>query len=197
MTARAVPVGEELGGEGDSHVVVFSNALENVTRHPKLVSHVNAKDGTDLILPLARHDLSICAGDGDASKKAGTVVLVSNNSTEAVVGANGAIVGTLRARVAIVGPAERPRRELGLCANHRILLFDSKPRLLFECLVENFFGVHTEVSVSGLELLARAILPFVGLCHDEDVVALSEGIAVERDGSHDDLGVVCDSLEAG
>ena len=154
VTAGAVPVGEKLGGEGDSHVEVFSNALEDVTRHPKLVSHVNAKDGTDLILPLARHDFSICAGYGDAGKKTGTVVLVSNDSTKAVVRADGAIVGTLRARVAIVGPAKRPRRELGLCADHRILLFNSKPRLLVESLVEYFFGVYAEVSVGGLELLA-------------------------------------------
>ena len=85
MTARAVPVGEELGGEGDSHVEVFSNALENVTRHPKLISHVDAEDGTDLILPLAWHDFSVCARDSDAGKEAGAVVLVSNDSSEAVV----------------------------------------------------------------------------------------------------------------
>ena len=61
----------------------------------------------------------------------------------------------MRARVAIVRPAERPCGELGLCANHRILLFDSEPRLLVEGLVEYLFGVHTEVCVSGFELLAR------------------------------------------
>ena len=96
-----------------------------------------------------------------------------------------------------MGPAERPCGELGLGADHGILLFDSEPRLLVEGLVENLFGVHTEVSVGGLELLASAILPFVGLSHNEDVIALSEGVAVEGDGPHDDLRVVCHSLETG
>ena len=101
----------------------------------------------------------------------------------------------MRARVAIVRPAERPCGELGLCTNHRILLFNSEPRLLIECLVEYLLGVHTEVCVSGFELLARTILPLIGLSHDEDVIALSEGITVEGDGPHDDLRVVCLSLE--
>ena len=54
-----------------------------------------------------------------------------------------------------MGPAERPCGELGLGANHRILLFDSEPRLLVEGLVEDLFGVNAEVRVSGFELLAR------------------------------------------
>ena len=92
-------------------------------------------------------------------------------------------------------PAKRPCGELGLCTNHRILLFNSEPRLLIECLIEYLLGVHTEVCVSGFELLARTILPLIGLSHDEDVIALSEGITVEGDGPHDDLRVVCLSLE--
>ena len=197
VTSRAIPVGEKLGGEGDRHVEVFSNALKNVTRHPKLISHVDSEDGTDLILPLAWHDFSICARNCDASKKASTVMLVSNDSTKAVVWADGAIVWTLRARVAIVRPAKRPSGELGLGTNHRVFLFNSEPRLLIEGLVEYFFGVYTEVSVSWLELLARTVLPFVGLSHNEDVITLSKGVTVKGDGPHDDLRVVCHSLETG
>ena len=197
VATGAIPVREELGGERDRHVEIFSNALENVTRHPKLVSHVDAKDGTDLILPLARHDLGICAGNSDASKETSTVVRISNDPTEAVVGADGAIVGTLRARVTVVRPAKRPCRELGLCANHCVLLLNTEPRLLLKTLVENFLGVYAEVSVGRLELLTSTILPFVSLSHDKDVVTLSEGITIEGDGPHDDLRVLSVSLEAG
>ena len=101
----------------------------------------------------------------------------------------------MRARVAIVRPSKRPCGELGLSANHRILLFNSKPRLLIFGLVEYLFGVYAEVSVSRLELLACAILPLVRLSHHEDMVSLSERIAVKGDRPHDDLRVVCDSLE--
>ena len=101
----------------------------------------------------------------------------------------------MRARVAIVGPAERPSRELSLGANHCILLFNSEPRLFVEGLVEYFLCVHAEVGVSGLEHLARAVLPFVSVSHNEDVIALSEGITVKRHGPHDDLRVICLSLE--
>ena len=38
-------------------------------------------------------------------------------------------------------------------------------------------------------------MPFIGLSHDKDVIALSEGVTVEGDGPHDDLRVVCESLE--
>lgn len=50
-----------------------------------MISHVDAEDRTDLILPLAWHDFSICARDSDASKEAGAVMLVGDDSTEAVV----------------------------------------------------------------------------------------------------------------
>ena len=85
MASRSVPVGEELRGEGDGDVEVFGNALKNVTRHPKLVSHVDSEDGTDLILQLAWHDFGISARDSDAGEEAGAIMLVSDDSTEAVV----------------------------------------------------------------------------------------------------------------
>jgi len=61
MAASTVPVLEELGGEGDVDVEVLSDALEDIARHPEVVADGNALNGAYLVLPLARHDLSIGA----------------------------------------------------------------------------------------------------------------------------------------
>merc|ERR1712187_31505 len=66
VAARAVPVFEELGGEGDGDVVVLSDALENITRHMELVTNGNSDAWADLVLPLTWHDLSIGSRDLDA-----------------------------------------------------------------------------------------------------------------------------------
>ena len=59
VTAGAVPVREELGSEGDGDVEVLSDALKNIARDPKLVTHIETEDRSDLILPLARHHLGV------------------------------------------------------------------------------------------------------------------------------------------
>lgn len=42
MAARAIPVLEELRGEGDGHVKVFGNALKDVAAHVELVTDGNS-----------------------------------------------------------------------------------------------------------------------------------------------------------
>lgn len=44
--------------------------------------------------------------------------------------------------------------------------------------VPDFLGEVSEVGVSWDELLAGAVLPVPGLCHDEDVVSASERVSV-------------------
>ena len=143
------------------------------------------------------HDLGVSAGDLDASVEASSVVSVSDDSAEAVVGANRAIVRALRSGVTIVGPSKRPGRELSLSSDKGVFLFDTEPWLISLCSIENFLGVNSEVGVGGGELLAGAISPLVGLGHDDDMVSTSEGISVVGDGLHDNLGVVSVSLVAG
>jgi len=124
-------------------------------------------------------------------------VSISNNSSEAVVGTDRAIVRALRSWVTIVGPSERPGRELSLSSDEGVFLLDSKPWLLVGSGVENFLGGGSEVGVGGGKFSAGAISPLVGLGHDDDMVSTSEGISVVGDGLHDDLGVVSVSLVAG
>ena len=66
VAARAIPVLEKLRGEGDGHVEVLSDTLKNIARDPQVITHGNSLDGTDLVLPLARHHFSVCAGHCDA-----------------------------------------------------------------------------------------------------------------------------------
>ena len=94
-------------------------------------------------------------------------------------------------------PAKRPCGELGLCSNKGVFLLNSKPRLLGKAIVENLLGVDSEVGVSRFKLLACGVLPFVGLTHHNNVLALSERIFVVGCGLHDDLGIISGSLVAG
>ena len=121
---------------------------------------------------------------------------ISNDPSKAIVGAYRAVVRTLGTWVAIVGPAEGPRGELCLCSDEGVLLLDAEPRLLIQAGVEDFLGVNSEVCIGWFEILASAVCPFVGLRHDNDVVALSEWVSEVRDRSHDDLRVVSGGLVA-
>jgi len=59
VATRSVPVGEELGGVGHTHSVVFSDAGKKVARHQKFVSDGDSSARTNLVFPLARHNLSV------------------------------------------------------------------------------------------------------------------------------------------
>mmetsp|Transcript_43905 Transcript_43905/g.110679 ORF Transcript_43905/g.110679 Transcript_43905/m.110679 type:complete len:229 (+) Transcript_43905:48-734(+) len=109
VSASSVPVtGNRLGVERHDHVEVLTKAVQKVPRQPHVISGLDALTGTDLELPLARHDLSIDARDLDASIHAGAVVRLHDVATEHVVGTNSAVVGALGTRVAILGPSEGP-----------------------------------------------------------------------------------------
>ena len=121
---------------------------------------------------------------------------VGDDSSEAIVSSNRAVVGALGTGVAIVRPAQRPGRELSLSADERVFLLDAEPWLFVEASVEDFLGVDPEVSVRWLKSLASAVGPFVSLGHDNDVVALSEWVSKVCDGLHDDLRIVSGRLVA-
>ena len=163
----------------------------------ELVTDGNAKTRTDLILPLARHNLSVGARDLDASVEAGSVVCVGNDSSKAVVGTDRAVVRSLGSGITIVRPSKGPGRELGLRSDKGVLLLNAIPGLFLWALVEDALHMVAEVGVGRHELLTIAVLPSPSLGHHELVVALAEGIPVHCHGLHDDLGVVSGGLVAG
>lgn len=196
MAARAIPVLEELRGEGDGNVIVFGNALKDVATHVELVTDGKSEAGTNLVFPLAWHDLSVGSRDRDAGIQTSAVVGVSNSTTEAVVGTNGAVVRALGSGISVVRPAKRPGGELGLSANKRVFLLDTVPRLLVRTSIENFLGVGAEVSVGRHQLGAGGVLPSEGLSHNKHVIGLAEGVTEDSNRFHDDLRIVGGSLIA-
>ena len=127
VTARSVPVLEELGGEGDGHIEVLSDTLEKITRYPQVVSHGDAFNGTNLVFPLAWHNLSVGTTDVDSGGEASAVVLVGDDSAEGHVGTDGAVVGSLWAWVTVGWPAEWPFCELVGSSEEGEFLLDSEP----------------------------------------------------------------------
>ena len=143
-----------------------------------------------MVFPLSWHDLSVSARNSDSSKETGLVVNISDAATEGNVGTDRAVVGSLSSRVSIVRPAEGMASEFGRGSNERVLLFNSVPGFLFEIRIPNLVSVMPEVGVGGDELLVGGVFPHVGLTEDEDVVSLSEGVAVVGDRLEVDLRVL-------
>lgn len=145
---------------------------------------VDARAGTDLVLPLSRHDLGVGAGDVDASVQAGLVVSLNNVTAEDLAGTDTAVVRTLGTGVATLGPAIGP----AVLVEQGVLLLETEPELVL------LVGLHQDGSivaeVVGVGLAVRA----PGLAHDEDVVAKAEGIGVEGDGAEVDIRVVAGGL---
>ena len=108
VATRSVPIGEELGGKRDVHIIVLGDATKKIARHPQVVTHIDSKTWSDLEFPLAWHDLSISPRNVNASDKACPVVHVGDDSTEADVCTDGAVVWSLRAWVTIGWPSEWP-----------------------------------------------------------------------------------------
>ncbi len=75
MAARAVPVTlEGFGVERNLDTPLFGDTDEEISRHPEVVTHLDAFTGTDLEFPLSRHHLGVDATNFDAGVEAGAVV---------------------------------------------------------------------------------------------------------------------------
>ena len=190
VTARAVPVGKQLGGKGHVNVVVLSDSAEQVASHPEMISHLQAQARTDLEFPLAGHDLAVRATDLDAGVEASLVVHVCDNAAEAVSSSDRAVVGSLRAWVAIAWPAERPGGKLGKSLQQGVLLLNAEPGLFSSRLVKDGLCVKSEVRVAGDELRERGIFPDEALGHDHDVVSLAEGVTEVSDRLQNDFRIL-------
>ena len=185
VQTSAVPVtGDGLRSEGDLGTELLSDAVQDEARHPELVAHVNARARTDLVLPLGGHDLGVGAGDVDVGVQAGLVVGLDDVTAEDLAGSYTAVVGALRSREAVLGPAVWPAE----LVEESVLLLETEPELVLLVLLEDNGGVVAEVVRVG------AAIRHVGFAHDEDVVAQTEGVGVVRDGAEVDIGVVTGRL---
>lgn len=199
VAARAVPVGEKLGGEGDVDLEVLSNTLQKVAAHHHVVTDFNTKARSNLVFPLSGHNLGVGSSNLNTSEKASLVVHIGNDAAKVLVATDRAVVRALGTGVAIGRPAEGVASELGLSAEQGVFLLNAVPALLILDFrgVPNLVGEVAEVSVGGDELLEGAIFPLPRLAVDHDVVASTEGIAEDSDGLEDNFRVLSASLVAG
>jgi len=59
VASRSVPVAEKFWLEGDGKVVLLSTSHEEISGEPHVVTDLDSKAWSDLVLPLSWHDLSI------------------------------------------------------------------------------------------------------------------------------------------
>ena len=91
-----------------------------------MVAHLKRRAGSDLELPLSRHNLSVDAADHDSSLEARAHVLFDQFAAVDLICANAAVVRTLFWRIAsVVSEAEGP----GAVKKH-VLLLHAEPCLL-------------------------------------------------------------------
>lgn len=86
MATSTIPVSEELGLKSDRHTKIFSDSAQEISRNPEHISGFNTFAGSDLIFPLARHDLAVSTGDLNTRVEASFVMSIHDGSTIAVVG---------------------------------------------------------------------------------------------------------------
>merc|ERR1712060_137904 len=146
-----------------------------------MVATLDALTWADLVLPLARHDLRVRAGDRNACVEASLVVCFHDRAAERTIRACAAVVRTLRSRVATSRPAQRCP---AIFLEEGVLLLDAEPWLLSHLLVEDGLGRISSVGRDRLHLRRQAV------AQHENVVAAAERICEDCHWSQEHLGVV-------
>lgn len=83
VAASTVPVTlERLGVEGNLDTPLLGDANQEVTSHPKMVTHGDTFTGTNLELPLSGHNLGVNSADVHASVETSTVVSLDEITSE-------------------------------------------------------------------------------------------------------------------
>merc|ERR1711963_412620 len=172
MSSSSVPVAHHwLGVKSDDHSKVFSDPLQDVPCHPKVISHVYALGGTNLELPLRWHYLSIRARDSDARIETGLVVSFHDVSSVNISSTDSTVVWPLGSWETILGPT----KGVAVLAQQGVLLFNAKPGMLVLCFLHNLIASFPVVGLS------RLLVVLVRLAHHHDVAAAPERILVHLD----------------
>jgi hypothetical protein len=179
--------GNGLGVERDLSTELFGNTVEEETRDPEVVTHLDTLARTNLVLPLSGHDLGVDTGDVDASEQAGLVVSLNNITAVDLAGSDTAVVRTLRTGETTLGPAVWP----SIGAKEGVFLLETEPEVLAGMCLHQLGRF-----VAVVELVGGAIrVP--GLTEDKDVLSLAEGVREDSNGADIDIGVVAGGLAGG
>ena len=148
---------------------------------------LNSLTGADLELPLRGHDFRVDARDFDACIEASLVVSFHDIAAVDLVGADTAVIRSLRSRETVLRPAIGP----AVWAEEGILLLQTEPGLVLG------MGIHQSSSfVAVVEFVGAAVM-IPGLAHDKDVFATTKRIGKDGNGAKVDIGVVARSLATG
>jgi len=186
VASSTVPVtlSDGLGVEGNNDAKSLSDSVHEVTGKPEVVTDGDAKARANLELPLTGHDLRIDTSDLHASIQAGSVVGLNEGAAEDLIGANTAVIGTLRGRVASLRPAEGGAIE----CEKGVLLLKAEPGLLGLGLLHD--NVGRMAGVGG----QRGSVGFICVADDQDVITTTERVTENCASLQDDLAVVSGGL---
>mmetsp|Transcript_43594 Transcript_43594/g.76881 ORF Transcript_43594/g.76881 Transcript_43594/m.76881 type:complete len:321 (+) Transcript_43594:465-1427(+) len=189
VATSTIPVARDgLGVIGNNHTKVLAHAGQQVARHPHVVTRVNSHRGTHLILPLARHHLSINTRDVDASIQAGLVMGLHYGSAVGILSTITAIVRALGKRVTRLGPAERSHT---ISLEQSVLLLNAEPGQQILGSLHDLSALGSSVAEDGLAV------GLVAVAHHKDVAASTERIREDSLGLDDDLGILTRGLASG
>lgn len=120
VEAGTVPVARD-GLRVDRHLgaELLSDAVEQESSEPEVVTHLNAEARANLELPLSGHNLGVDARDVNTRVEAGTVVGLNDITLNDLTGTNTAVVWALRSGEAILGPIESFVRGMFPCWSKR------------------------------------------------------------------------------
>lgn len=196
MASWSIPVCKELWIETDCESEFLSNSLNEVSRHPHVISNLNSKAWADLILPLTWHDFSICSRDLDTSIEASFVMRICNVSSEVDIATNGAIERSLVWRETVAWPSKWSSFKSAEIRKYGIFLLNSIPWLFTFSGFKNWLWSRSEICLSWNQLFVGGVFPAVALAKNQYVVSSSERIWIKGSWLENNLWVFCRSLIA-
>merc|ERR1719160_1253121 len=189
MAACSIPVAiSRLRRDAADYIVFFSHTKHDVPSHGKVITHLNATARPDLIFPLAWHYFSIGACNLHTCRHAFCVVVVGNSTANRTTCASRAVVWALWGRFAAIFVETYGLR--GNLSNlswfhERVLLFNTKPRVMFLVLL------HDRCALGPCVANRWLAIPSVNrITYDKDVGSTSEWILEDAARMDKDLRVV-------
>jgi hypothetical protein len=185
MAAGTVPVTlKRLGVEGNGDTKVLSNTVKKVAREGQLVAHRDTRAGTNLVLPLRGHDLSVNTRDLNASVETSLVVSLDNVTAVNLTVTDTAVVRALGRGEATSGPAVGVSKVI----KKGVLLLNAKPNISIGVSIHELGALVSVVRAIG------GTIRVVALSKNNNVVTESERIGVNGNGSEVDIRVVAGGL---
>jgi len=185
VAASTVPVAlKRLGVEGNGNTEVLSDTVKEVTGDSQLITHGDTSAGTNLVLPLRGHNLSVDTRDLNASEKTSLVVSLDNVTAVDFAVTDTAVVRTLGSRET----TNRPAVGVAKVIKKSVLLLDTEPNVSILVSLHELSALMSVVGTVG------GTIGVVALSENNDVITKSKGIRVDGDGSQVDIGVVTRGL---